>query len=140
RDKNTRIGCDKMSELKWVTSITPRNEPYVVIDKHLRIYFSITTQELLGLNQGKRFVHLGYDPANKRIIVAAANTVRPANVKPHRIDDRGYTSARPFVRQTGIKESELPLKYDYVGKDDTDYPQGSFAFQLEDYAEDDGKL
>jgi len=129
-----------MSELRWITSITPRNEPYVVIDKHLRIYFSITSQELLGLNRGSRFVHLGYDHANKRLIIAPANVVRPANVKPHRVDKRGYTSARPFIRQLGINESELPLKYDYIGKDYTDYPQGSFAFQLENYDKDDGRL
>src|SRR5699024_6350712 len=129
-----------MSELRWITSITPRNEPYVVIDKHLRIYFSITSQELLGLNRGSRFVHLGYDHANKRVIIAPVNVVRPDNVTHHRAVKRGYTSARPIIRQLGINESELPLKYDYIGKDYTDYPQGSFAFQLENYDKDDGRL
>lgn len=129
-----------MTQLTWITGEVAGNEPYAIIDKHLRIYFSSTAQDLIDLDRSKRFIHLGYDKANKRLIVASASVVRPVNVKPHRVDKRGYTSARPFIRQLGINESELPLKYDYIGKDYTDYPQGSFAFQLENYGKDDGRL
>lgn len=121
------------NNLVWISSDV-RKVPFITVDKQLRIYFNTEAQELVGARE----VVIGYDHANKRMIVGNPSYVRPVNVKPHRIDRRGYTSARPFLRELGLDESVLPLKYEYVGKDYT--IDGSHAFQLigDDRAGEDG--
>ncbi len=116
----------KQSEsFRWITS-DPVKEPFISVDVQRRLYFNAQARELIGSNT----VQIGYDFANKRIIVAAANVVRPANVKPHKIDQRGYTSARSFLSSVGLSEADLPVRYEYVGKDYT--VDGAHAFQLTD--------
>src|SRR5690625_1783756 len=118
--KNTQ--GSKQSTPVWISSDV-RKVPFITVDKQLRIYFNTEAQELIGARE----VVIGYDHANKRMIIGNPRYVRPVNVKPHRIDRRGYTSARPFLRELGISELTEPLKYEYVGKDHT--VDGALAFQ-----------
>mgnify|MGYP001309528507 CR=1 FL=1 len=118
---------EKTEEISWVSSeIVP--EVFVTVDKYQRIYFNKQAMELIGITERNREIFIGYDFANKRMIVANPNVVRPTNVIPHRVDKRGYTSARPFLRQLSLSESDLPLRYKYIGKDYT--VKGAFAFAM----------
>ena len=123
------------SEITWINSDVTKT-PFISVDTQLRLYFNAQARELIRSNS----VMLGYDHANKRIIVGSSEIIRPANVKPHRLDKRGYTSARPFIKALGIPESALPLRYEYVGKDYA--VSGSHAFELTDdpMAGGDGRL
>ena len=126
------------SRFHWITSEHPELTAFIAVDKQLRLYFNRTSQKLVG-GVGAQ-VQVGYDFANRRLVVAPADIVRPANVRPHRLDKRGYTSARPFIRALGLTIGELPIKYTYLGKDYTDYPAGAFVFGLNGEAGEDGAL
>lgn len=123
------------SGMTWITADLPK-KPFVTVDKQLRIYFSAEARDMVGANE----VMLGYDHANKRIIIGNPTIVRPANVKPHRLDTRGYTSARPFLRTLGLTRNDLPLRYEYVGKDYTVDGAHSFELTGDPKAGGDGRL
>ncbi|SET42251.1 hypothetical protein SAMN05216389_11113 [Oceanobacillus limi] len=128
----------KQSEsFRWITS-EPDRDPFISVDAQRRLYFNAKARSLVGSDT----VQIGYDIANKRIIVGAADVVRPANVKPHKIDKRGYASARPLINSVGLSDADLPLRYNYVGRDFSEYPDGAYAFQLMDDARagEDGSL
>lgn len=119
----------QVKQVEWLSSEVERSSPFITLDTQQRMYFNAGTRKLL---QGTDRVQVGYDFDNKRILIADAKSIRPVNVKPHKIDGRGYTSARAILDTIAIDESELPLKYKYVGKDfsDTEYPEGVLAFQF----------
>jgi hypothetical protein len=121
----------------WI-SAEPDAKEYITIDKMLRIYMSSDARKLLGVEPPFRLI-VGYDYVNKRIVVAKPDVVRAANVKPFKFDTRSYAHARHFVKQIELTPSELPVRFDYVGKDYAEYPDGSYCFQLAGYdAHDDG--
>ena len=119
----------------WITS-EPVTSAFITVDRQRRLYFNTKAREILESD----YVMLGYDHANKRIIVGKPDIVRPTNVKPHRLDNRGYTSARPFLRALGLTIEDLPLRYNYAGRDYT--VKGAYAFELvgDDKAGEDGGL
>lgn len=123
-------------EFTWITSELPA-ELFLTVDKFRRIYFSADARNLIGVEHSRE-IFLGYDFANKRMIVANPNTVRPANVKPHRIDKRGYASARPFVKALRLDKRDLPLRFRYIGKDYT--IRGAYAFAMHGAEGEDGGL
>lgn len=116
---------DNIDNITWITADLVKN-PFVSVDTQLRLYFSAEARNLLKADE----VMIAYDHTNKRIIVGNPAYVRPANVKPHKLDRRGYASARPFVRTLGLTASDLPLRFEYVGKDYT--VDGAEAFELAD--------
>ena len=110
---------------------------FIAIDNQRRFYLSAGTRALLDNPAALIF---GYDKVNKRLVVAKPDVVRAVNVRPYPFDKRWYASARNFVKQAGISESSLPLRFYYVGKDYGDTPAGSYAFELGDYDAPDGGL
>lgn len=110
---------------------------FIAIDNQRRFYLSAGTRTLLD---NPTALILGYDKVNKRIIAAKPDVVRAVNVRPYPFDKRWYASARNFVKQAGIDESSLPLRFYYVGKDYGDAPAGSYAFELGDYDAPDGGI
>lgn len=124
------------SGFNWITSEHPDLTAFIAVDRQLRLYFNRTAQKLVR----SKAVQIGYDFANKRLVVANPEIVRPVNVKPHKIDARGYSSARAFIRALGLSEKDLPLRYTYLGKDYTDYPKGSYTFGLDGDPGGDGAL
>lgn len=128
------VVADK-SDFNWISAEIIA-VPFITVDRQLRLYFSSQARKIVRSN----YVMLGYDHANKRIVVGNPEVVRPTNVEPHKLDKRGYTSARPFIRALGLTEADLPLRYEYVGKDYT--IDGAFAFELVDdpQAGGDGRL
>lgn len=125
----------KESQFKWITSEHPDLTAFIAVDKQLRLYFNVGAQNKL---KKTREVYVGYDYANRRLIVADPEIVRPANVKPHRIDKRGYASARPFIRAVGLHMRDLPVRYTYLGKDHS--VNGAHVFGLDGEAGEDGAL
>lgn len=97
---------------------------YITIDNQLRLYFNVQARKMIGADR----VVIGYDFANKRLIVGNPEVVRPTNVRPHKLNKRGYASARPLVRKLMLPEESLPLRFEYVGKDYT--VDGSLAFEM----------
>lgn len=124
------------SQITWISS-SVTTDPFITVDNQRRIYFS---SQAIGLLDGTNEVMIAYDHANKRLIIGDPRIVRPANVKPHRIDSRNYASARPLINSLGLSQNDLPLRYTYVGKDYT--VDGAHAFELmnDDKAGGDGRL
>jgi len=132
-------GRDKAEELSWVSFELPR-EPFISIDTQLRLYVNSDAQKLLG----SRELSLGYDHLYKRLIAVPMKKGKEImyRIRPHRLDSRGYTSARPFVKKAGFSEKDLPLRYIYLGSDYADgdrYPKGSFVFGLSMIEQEDGE-
>lgn len=129
------------TEFIWISSENPDQKAFIAVDKQLRLYFNRAAKNMIGDKTYIRpHVYLGYDFANKRITVGVPGVVRPVNVESHRLDKRGYTSARPFIKSVGLSEADLPLRYEYVGKDHN--IDGAHAFELinDDRAGGDGRL
>lgn len=109
-------------------------ESYITVDSQLRFYISSGARDVMRL--GKKLpakLIVGYDIVNKRLIFAKPEVVRAANIKPFSFDRRSYSSARSFIKKVGIPTNELPQTYVYIGKEYGEYPEGAFAFQLEDF-------
>lgn len=107
---------------------------YVTIDKNQRLYLSSGARDALKLppNTPARLI-VGYDAANKRLVIAKPEVVRAADVKPFKFDKRSYSSARNFLRKAGVQLADLPKRYVLIGKEYAAYAEGSYAFELDDY-------
>jgi len=117
---------------RWISNESTGGA-YITIDKQLRLYLSSGTRDILKLGaQMPTKLIIGYDAVNKRLVVAKPEVVRATDVKPFNFDKRSYSSARVFIREIGVSESKLPLRYEYVGKEYGEYPEGSYCFEIED--------
>lgn len=121
---------------QWISNEGGNGE-YITIDSQRRFYLSSGTRALFN---GAKTLIFGYDFVNKRLVVAKPNIVRAADVVPYNFDKRWYASARHFVKNAGIDLMDLPLRFNYVGKDYADTPAGSHTFQLADYDAPDDKF
>lgn len=124
-------GAEKESEgFVWISNES--SFPYVTIDSHQRLYISSPAKKLLNLPEGKVNFRLitGYDFANNRIVLAKPEIVRVPNVKPFKFDKRSYSKAKTFVEKARLG-GMLPVRFKYVGKDFSELPAGSYAFELE---------
>jgi len=124
------------NSFQWISNDTTTG-PYITIDAMRRFYLSSATRELFN---GAKSLIFGYDPVNKRLVVAKPDIVRAVNVKPYSFDKRWYSSARNFVAQAGIDVADLPLRFVFAGKDYADTPDGAYTFQLADYDAPDGGI
>ena len=124
------------SSFQWISNEGGNGE-YITIDAHRRFYLSSGTRALFN---GAKSLIVGYDAVNKRLVVAKPDLVRAVNVVPYNFDKRWYASARHFVKNAGIDPSDLPIRFNYVGKDYADMPAGSHTFQLADYDAPDDKF
>lgn len=139
------VSQTEQPSFKWINNTNPNILPYITVDIQKRLFFSKASLKLLNANPkrtGLVPVNIGYDFANKRLVIADPNVVRPANVKPHHIDKRSYTSARPFIREVGLDKNDLPIRFIYLGKDYGGglYPNGSHVFGLNGEFGGDGGL
>jgi hypothetical protein len=124
---------------EWI-SARSSNTAYVTVDKQQRLYLSSDSVKLLQINEYPAQLFVGYDKANKRMVVGKAGIVRVPDVEPFKFDNRRYAYAKPFVRDIGLTKANLPLRYEYVGDDlaGVDIPRGTKLFQLVAHvAEDD---
>lgn len=112
---------------EWITNKS--TIAYVTIDKQRRLYISKSAKELMGLTDEKFRLIAGYDFANNRVVLAKPEVVRVTNVKPFKFDKRGYSNAKYFVERANL--SDLPVRFLFKGKDYSEYPEGSYAFELE---------
>lgn len=115
---------------EWITNQS--TTAYVTIDSQQRLYISKPTKELMNLPEGRFRLIAGYDFANNRIVLARPEVVRVTNIKPFRFDKRGYSNAKHFVKRARLHDA-LPVRFFYEGKDYSEYPEGSFAFTMQDY-------
>lgn len=120
----------KLNEgFQWVSNES--STPTITLDAHNRIYITKGARQLLDLPTGEYFrLIAGVDLANKRIVIAKPEIVKVPNVEPFNFDKRAYSSAKTLVEKARL-EKALPVRFLYVGKDYSDYPQGSYVFQLD---------
>ena len=112
--------------LQWMQP--DKLQPTITIDNQRRIYISTEARKLLGLNAPGFRLIFAFDKANQRIVVAKPEVVRAPDVMPFTFDKRNYAHAKRMVRDMGYSDAELPLKFEFVGKDYADYPDGAYAF------------
>ena len=121
---------------KWLKPDTPTAS--ITIDKLKRLYLSSEARKLIGVAAPfKLFV--GYDYVNKRLVLSRPDIVKITEVKPFNFDSRGYAHARGFVNNLKLPSGAYPLKFEFVGRDLSEYPEGVFCFQLEQYEAPDDK-
>lgn len=114
----------------WITNKS--TQAYVTIDNQRRLYISKPAKELIDLPDDSKFrLIAGYDFVNNRIVLAKPEIVRVTDIRPFKFDKRGYSNAKYFVERANILESDLPVRFIYRGKDYSEYPEGSYAFELE---------
>lgn len=115
--------------VEWISS-KPASSEYITIDNQQRLYLSRGAEALIGV-ACPASLYVGYDKVNRRIIVAKPGIVRPTDVLPFNFDKRRYAHAKQFVRTIGNDPADLPMRYEYVGKDHA--IKGAHAFQLTGY-------
>jgi hypothetical protein len=126
---------------EWI-SARSSNTAYVTVDKQQRLYLSADAAKLIDIRSWPEKLFVGYDKANKRMVIGKATIVKVPDVEPFKFDARRYAYAKPFVKDLALSASDLPLRYEYVGDDLTgiDIPKGTRLFQLADtIAEDDAR-
>lgn len=111
--------------LQWMKPDSLR--PAISIDSQRRIYLSTEARKLVGVAYPFRLV-VGFDKANQRIVVAKPDIVRVPDVQSFKFDKKHYAHAKRMVRELGFTDAELPLKFEYVGRDYSEYPEGAYAF------------
>jgi hypothetical protein len=121
---------NKTSSIEWISSAPARSE-YITVDRQQRIYLSSAACALLRVDPAGGFALIfGYDAVNKRIIAAKPDVVRVPDVRPFGFTKQRYAHAKSFVRQANIDRADLPIRFEFVGKDYGDAPAGSFVFEL----------
>jgi len=121
------------STFEWISNVDPTT-PFLTVDSQRRIYFNSGTRALLGVKAGQRWL-IGFDPANKRLLLAKPDVVKAVNVAPFSVDKRFYMSARKFVEKLGLTPFDLPMNFHYVEQitvANGAYPAGVHVFQAED--------
>lgn len=126
---------------EWISNESREGAAYVTLDSQKRLYMSEGAVKKLGLTLPASML-IGYDKVNKRFIIAKPELVRAVNTKPFKFNKDQYAHARAVVKHIEVDESELPLRYYYVGKDFTDagYPDGAYVFELADFDAPDGGI
>lgn len=134
---NPNLGADRddsaespaQTNFEWISNKSA--VAYVTIDSHHRLYISKPARELLELPSGKYRLIAGYDYANHRIVLAKPEVVRVPDIEPFNFDKRSYSKVKRFVDRANLGRA-LPVRFFYVGKDYSDLPRGTFAFQRSD--------
>lgn len=104
----------------------------ITIDKNRRIYLNKPLQSYLNCKGKPIKLHLGYDPANRRIAIAKPEILRLTNHRPVTFSKYSFISARPFIERFKIPYEQGPLHYYYFGDED-----GWMTFQLEGHIAED---
>lgn len=120
--------------LKWISNQAEmRNTNAVSIDVYHRLNILKTPRKTLNIPDNELFqLIVGFDKVNKRIVLAKPDVVRVPNVRPYKFSRRATAKVSNFVKEAGL-EDRLPVRFNYVGKDFSEYPQGAHAFQLEGF-------
>lgn len=126
---NTRKPRNKSSAFEWISNES--TEPFVSLDKQKRLYISARARKVMQLSALEPRVIVGYDAANRRLVIAKPDIVRAAGITPFKIDKKSYCSAKPIIEKINVADSDLPIRYFYVGRDFAEYAEGAFAFGQE---------
>lgn len=121
---------------KWIKPDSPTAS--ITVDKLKRLYLSSEARKLLGVTAPFKLL-VGYDSVNKRLVLTKPEIVKALEVKPFKFDNRGYAHARGFVNELKMPDSVYPIKFEFVGRDLSEYPEGAFCFQLEAFEAPDDK-
>ena len=78
------------AQFEWISN---DEAPFLTVDNQRRIYFNAGARTLLGVKPYQRWL-VGYDPANRRLILAKPEIVNAVNVVPFKI---GRASCRERV-------------------------------------------
>lgn len=121
----------KSRQFEWLSNDAP---PFLTVDNQRRIYVNSGCRNLLGIMPYQQWL-VGYDYANKRLILAKDELVNAVNVVPFKVDKKYYIHAKKLTNKLGLGASELPIKFRFLvrvtsGKDV--YPAGSYVFEAED--------
>jgi hypothetical protein len=123
--------CFAMPEITWISS-APDRGAYLTIDRQQRLYVSSEACDVLGVSKDGRFsFNLGHDPDKQRLLIAKPGVAGVPDVRPFRFDKRRYGHALAYVKRVPEMEPELlPVRFEYIGRENDEYPDGIFAFQL----------
>ncbi|GGP13530.1 hypothetical protein [Oceanobacillus neutriphilus] len=123
--------ADNKENITWISNEVSRGA-FITVDKQKRLFVSTEARQLMNVPDGYFELIIGYDAVNKRIVAAKPDVVRVPDVKPFKFDKRAYAKSLKFVQNTKLSEDDLPIRFNYIGKDYASY-KGAHAFQLEDY-------
>ncbi|WP_042399293.1 hypothetical protein [Geomicrobium sp. JCM 19037] len=116
--------------IKWI-SAEPARGATITIDSARRITISAGATEVLNVSKDGQFaLYVGYDSVNKRIALAKPDVVRQAELRPYNFDRRRYAYAKKLTQEIGIADADLPLRYEYIGRDYSGDPKGVHSFGL----------
>lgn len=118
------------TQFQWISN---DDMPFLTVDNQRRIYFNSGTRTLLGVKPHQAWL-IGFDPANKRLILGKPGIVRPVNIVPFNVDKRYYMSARKFVDKLGLSPSDLPMNFrfvEHITASKGAYPAGTYVFEAE---------
>lgn len=124
--RNKSDGSTQNATFQWISADSA--EPYITIDNQQRLYLSAGARKTIGVDTRSRII-VGYDKANKRVVIAKPEVVRVPNIRPFLLDKKAYCSARAIVQAIDFDYEDLPLRFAYVGRDFSEYDVGSYAFQ-----------
>lgn len=97
---------------------------FITIDKQRRLCLSSRLRKELSVDKLSSFyAYTAFDHENKRIAIVKQELAKKiTNKAPAKFDKRGYTSASPILKQSGISDRELPIRFEYDG----DYHDGEY--------------
>lgn len=121
-----RDGSTQNDNFRWISA--GRTGIFITLDKQFRLYLSSDARRETMIDRGDKIV-VGFDKANQRLVLAKAAVVRVPNIKPFRLNEDSYVFARKIIHEIGVNPADLPIRFEFVGKDFSEYDSGSYAFE-----------
>lgn len=109
------------------------NGLFVSIDSQKRLCLSSALRRELGCLGIPISLYVGYDPVNRRIALAKPDVVRLTDVRVHKFDVRGYSSAAALIDKYNIPPHAH--RYYFDGREN-----GAWTFRLEGYEAPDNSI
>jgi hypothetical protein len=127
--RNKRDGSTQNDNFRWISA--GRTGIFITLDRQQRLYLSSDARRETMITRGEKIV-VGYDKANQRLVLAKAEVVRVPNVRPWTVSHDHYIFARKIIEEIGVDPADLPVRFEFVGRDFSEYDRGSFAFERVD--------
>jgi hypothetical protein len=124
--RNKRDGSTQNDNFRWISA--GRTGIFITLDRQQRLYLSSDARRETTITPGTDII-VGYDKANQRLVLAKSEIVRVPNIRAFRLSDDSYIFARKIIHEIGVNPADLPIRFEYVGKDFSEYDHGSYAFE-----------